>query len=93
MKRGNIPIRICIGCRTRRPAFEMIRMKTFEQSLVVVNDKKKSGGRGCYICPSEECAEKALKKARLEKALKTELRVIPPVDSVLGKLKIKGVRG
>ncbi|MCL5125114.1 MAG: YlxR family protein [Deltaproteobacteria bacterium] len=65
-------------------------MKVFEKSLIVVDDKTHLGGRGCYICPSTKCAHKALKKARLEKALRTEIQVIPSADSVLGWLRKKG---
>ncbi|MGC8659132.1 MAG: YlxR family protein [Desulfomonilaceae bacterium] len=93
MKLYNVPVRTCIGCRTRRPAFEMIRMKVLEKSLIVVDEKIHLGGRGCYICPSRECAHKALKKARLEKALRTEIQIIPPVESVLGCQRKKGVSG
>ncbi len=91
MNRGHIPIRICAGCHNRRPAKEMIRVKVSERSLLVTDNKTNFGGRSCYICPSVKCAEKALKKRRLEKALRAEILMVPSVESILKKgLEKKG---
>ncbi|MDA8407411.1 MAG: DUF448 domain-containing protein [Deltaproteobacteria bacterium] len=85
MNRGHIPIRTCVGCRSRRPAIEMIRMQAQDKTLILADKKTNFSGRACYICPLAKCAEKALKKGRLEKALRTEIEIIPSVESIFKK--------
>ena len=93
IKKGHIPVRTCVACREKRPADEMVRLGVFERSLIVTNKKMNSGGRGCYVCPSERCAEKALRKRLLQKALRTEIEIIPSVQSILRRSTQKGVCG
>lgn len=93
MNRDNIPIRTCIGCRVKRPAVEMIRIKVSEKTLVLVDNGTNLGGRSCYICPVVECAEKAFKKGRVGRALRTEVQVIPSMESFFERLRKKGVCG
>ncbi len=85
MNRGHVPVRTCVGCRNRRPAIEMIRMKSHDKKLILTDNKTNFGGRACYICPLVKCAEKALKKGRLEKALRTKIEIIPSVESIFKK--------
>ncbi|MDR3603931.1 MAG: DUF448 domain-containing protein [Syntrophaceae bacterium] len=85
MNRGHVPIRTCVGCRSRRPAVEMIRMQAQDKKLILADNKTNFGGRACYICPLVKCAEKAFKKGRLEKALRTEIEIIPSVESIFKK--------
>lgn len=93
MKKGHIPFRTCVACREKRPAAEMVRLGVFERSLIVTNNKMNPGGRGCYVCPSEKCAEKALRKRLLHKVLRTEIEIIPSVKSILRRSTQKGVCG
>ncbi len=92
MKKGHIPIRTCVACRIKRPAYEMIRLAVLEKVLVKTNQIN-IGGRGCYICPSKICAEKALKKRLLQKALRSEIEILPSVQSILDRSRQKGVCG
>jgi hypothetical protein len=62
---------------------KMIRLKVSERVLVVTDYNTHLSGRGCYVCPSESCVQKALKRNRLEKALRTEIQRIPSVESIL----------
>ncbi|MFH0957792.1 MAG: YlxR family protein [Pseudomonadota bacterium] len=93
MKKGHIPIRTCIACRNKRPASEMIRLAVLERALIETNRKMNLSGRGCYICPLEVCAEKASKKRLLQKALRSEMDLIPSVQSILKRSRQKGVCG
>ncbi len=88
MKKGHIPIRQCIGCRRRRPASELIRFKACGEQVVVSPRKDKTSGRGCYICPQEECLEMALKKGCLARALRRNV-VAPAKHELLKGLEQK----
>jgi predicted RNA-binding protein YlxR (DUF448 family) len=47
-------------------------------------------GRGCYVCPTVECIEVALKQKGLARALKKNAVVTPSKDELLRRLEIKG---
>lgn len=48
----------------------LIRVVRTPEETIEVDRTGKRSGRGAYICPNEECLDKALKGKRLEKALK-----------------------
>ncbi|NIT80089.1 MAG: DUF448 domain-containing protein, partial [Thermoplasmata archaeon] len=66
-----MPSRTCIGCRTEREKEELVRLVRYGDR-VVVDYKGKLPGRGAYVCPRLPCIEGAMKKRRLERALKSE---------------------
>jgi predicted RNA-binding protein YlxR (DUF448 family) len=88
MKRGHVPIRQCIGCRRKRPASELMRFKAIGETVIVSPPRDKTPGRGCYICPQEECLEAALKKGCLSRALRRTV-VVPPKQGLLKGLEQK----
>ncbi|HIC94687.1 MAG TPA: YlxR family protein [Anaerolineae bacterium] len=73
MRRKHVPQRTCVGCRQVRPKREMIRIVRTPDSGVEIDETGKRAGRGAYLCPKWECWEVALKKERLEHALKVTL--------------------
>lgn len=93
MKRGHVPIRTCIGCRRRRPAGEMIRLGAVGNMAMISCRRDNLSGRGCYVCPHERCIEAALKRGRLEKALRRPITEAPSKEGLLGRLERKGVTG
>lgn len=90
MKRGHIPIRLCVGCRTRRPAHELIRFSVSENSIVVSPQKRKIPGRGCYICLDHKCLEAALKKGVIARALRRQDLLAASKEALLQGLKLEG---
>jgi predicted RNA-binding protein YlxR (DUF448 family) len=68
------PIRTCIACRTSSEKRELIRVVRTPAGSVEVDLTGKKPGRGAYLCPQAECWTQALKKNRLDSALKTSLR-------------------
>lgn len=84
-RKRKIPQRTCIGCSEVRNKKELIRIVRTPESEVLVDFTGKKSGRGCYICPSSSCLERALKgnllanklevgiSAELKEKLKTEL--------------------
>ena len=64
-----IPQRMCVGCQEMRPKKEMTRVVKTPDNSVEIDLTGKRPGRGAYVCPKEECLQKAIKARRLEKAL------------------------
>jgi uncharacterized protein len=83
MNRGHVPIRRCIGCRQRRPACEMIRLRADRNRVIVADASDKTPGRGCYVCPREECIKAALEKDRLSRALRRSMLIAPSQETLL----------
>ena len=68
-----VPQRSCIGCRQIKAKRELIRLVATGTGVVEIDLSGKKAGRGGYLCPQVECWEAALKKDRLEHALRTKL--------------------
>ena len=71
MKKRKIPIRMCIGCRERKPKKELIRIVRTPQGELLIDDTGKKAGRGAYVCPKLECVAKLDLKG-ISQALKIE---------------------
>lgn len=56
-----------------KPKKELIRVVRNQEGLVSVDLTGKANGRGCYICPKQECFNKAVKAKRMQSALETEI--------------------
>ena len=67
------PQRTCIACRTSGDKRGLVRIVRKPDGLVEVDLTGKKAGRGAYLCPRPECWEVALKKGRLDTALRTRL--------------------
>ena len=64
--------RRCVGCGTIKDRTELIKItKNSADGKVVVNPNSKIFGRSAYLCYNKQCVEQALKKNKLNKALKT----------------------
>lgn len=71
--RKHVPQRTCVACRTVRPKRELIRIVRTPEGGVVVDERGKRNGRGAYLCAQRVCWEEALRKQRLEAALRIAL--------------------
>jgi predicted RNA-binding protein YlxR (DUF448 family) len=69
---GRLPQRTCISCRSTSGKREFVRLVRLPEGVEVDLTGKKQG-RGAYLCPNPDCWETALKKGRIEQALKTKL--------------------
>jgi len=67
------PQRTCIACRRVKEKKSLIRLVRTEDGIVEVDVSGKKQGRGAYLCPSKLCWETALKKNRLEHALRMKI--------------------
>jgi len=64
--------RRCVGCGKIKPREEMIKItKDHISGKVVIEPDSKTFGRSAYFCYNKDCQELALKKNKLNKALRT----------------------
>jgi predicted RNA-binding protein YlxR (DUF448 family) len=63
-KHGHIPIRMCIGCRSRKKKEEMLRFIHTVDGIALFNKNSETNGRGFYLCPDVTCLKMAQKKGR-----------------------------
>jgi len=72
-KGKHLPQRTCIACRQIKEKKDLIRLVRAGNEAIEVDISGKKPGRGAYLCPNKDCWEMALKKNRLEYALRTKL--------------------
>jgi len=83
-KKRKVPLRKCLGCNEMKPKKELIRIVRSPEGTVDIDKAGKAPGRGCYICPSLQCLEAAIKAKRVENALEA------PVNAdVFNKLRVQ----
>lgn len=73
MRTKKVPMRLCLGCRESKPKRELVRIVRSPEGEFSVDSTGKSPGRGAYICPREECFQKALKTKALERTFQTKI--------------------
>ncbi len=73
MRNKHLPQRTCLACRQAREKKELVRLVRVESGVVEVDASARKAGRGAYLCPKKGCWELALKKNRLDYALRTKL--------------------
>ncbi len=88
IKKRKIPLRICVGCRQKKPKKELIRVVRTPEATAALDLTGKMPGRGAYVCPLQSCLEKAIKGRRFEKNL--QLSVSEELLSELDKILEKG---
>ena len=68
--------RKCAGCGELKPREDMIKItRDYLTDEVIVNPDSKTFGRSVYLCYNQSCIEKAQKKNRLNRLLKTNKTV------------------
>jgi predicted RNA-binding protein YlxR (DUF448 family) len=74
VKTRSIPQRTCIACRQVRDKKDLVRLVSTEDGIAEIDVLGRKPGRGAYLCPRKACWELALKKNRMDYALRTRLR-------------------
>ncbi len=73
MNNKPIPQRMCVGCREMRNKRDLIRVVKTPEGEITIDSKGKMNGRGAYLCPNEDCLQKAVKAKGLERAFKQKI--------------------
>ena len=72
-KTKRIPERQCLGCNTRRPKAELLRVVRAPDGSVSLDFTGKKSGRGAYICKNAACLKQARRTQRLSRNLECEI--------------------
>ena len=65
-------LRKCVGCGEMKNRDEMIKItKNYKDGTIIINPDSVTFGRSAYLCYNQSCIDKALKKLKLNKVLKT----------------------
>lgn len=64
-----ICLRMCAVCRQKFPKNELTRFVA-KDGVPMIDKSGKVDGRGCYLCSSEKCLNKAIKTNVVSKSLK-----------------------
>lgn len=72
-KKRRVPNRMCIACHEMKAKKEMVRIVRNKEGLIDIDLNGKAQGRGAYVCPSEGCYEKVMKKKLLDKTFSTKI--------------------
>lgn len=73
VKARQTPLRTCIGCGTGSDKKALVRIVRTPEGDVAVDPTGKANGRGAYICASTDCFDAALRRKRLDSALRVRL--------------------
>lgn len=66
-------MRTCILCGRKAPKRELVRLVASPNGAVEVDLTGKRPGRGAYVCRDPACSPAALRRGRLERALRTQV--------------------
>ncbi|HMQ50484.1 MAG TPA: YlxR family protein [Anaerolineae bacterium] len=67
------PQRTCVGCREVKNKRDLLRIVRTPEQTIIIDPTGKANGRGLYVCRSQACLEKGLKKERIGQLLKVAL--------------------
>ena len=79
----HVPQRTCVACRRTTAKRELVRIVRTSQGTVEIDPTGKTSGRGAYLCRAQQCWQLALKKERLDHALRGKLTP-PEKETLLG---------
>lgn len=69
----NIVLRTCISCRKVGLQSQLVRISKKSDGKVSFDSNANRSGRGAYVCETASCLENALKKGRLERAIRGKI--------------------
>jgi predicted RNA-binding protein YlxR (DUF448 family) len=72
-KPRRIPLRTCVACRSTSGKRDLVRIVRTPSGAVEVDETGKKAGRGAYLCARTACWVDAIKKGRVESALRVKL--------------------
>jgi|FLYL01.1.fsa_nt_gi predicted RNA-binding protein YlxR (DUF448 family) len=72
-KAKHVPQRTCAACRATGDKRSLVRIVRTPEGRVAVDETGKRNGRGAYLCARRECWDLALRKDRLNRALRTSM--------------------
>lgn len=74
--------RRCLGCNSLYNINELIKLKVFENKIII-NPTHYLSGRSSYLCYNMECVNKAKKSRKMEKSFRGKVKVTEEVWELL----------
>lgn len=74
VKARKTPLRTCVGCGSGSEKQTLIRIVRTPEGDVMVDRTGKANGRGAYLCASTACFDAAVRRKRLDPALRVRLK-------------------
>ncbi|MCA9695080.1 MAG: YlxR family protein [Myxococcales bacterium] len=85
------PQRTCVGCRTRRPQANLLRVRRLAGGDIVPAVRRAelatSQGRSAYLCPSQACLTRAVKRGGFTRAFARQGSVAIDTDRLWSTLR------
>lgn len=78
-------VRTCVGCRTRAPRSDLLRV-VVRDSQLVLDERAVLPGRGAWVHPADACVSAALRRRAFVRAL----RVSGPLDTQTIEKRLNG---
>ncbi len=69
---NDVSVRKCVACGKHKSEFELIKIVNNNEQILI-DPEVDLPGRGAYICPNQDCLEKAKEENGIEQALKTSI--------------------
>ena len=69
----HIAERTCVGCRTKRPKTELVRVVRTLDGTIELDARRHTPGRGGYFCRAKSCWQTGLSKRALDRTLRTAI--------------------
>ncbi len=81
-----MPVRTCVGCRSRAVRSSLVRVIA-KNSRLVVDFSATEPGRGAWIHPSVDCIDRAVRRRAFGRALKctATLDVVGALHELIGR--------
>lgn len=82
---GHLMQRTCIGCRTVEDPDHLVRLTVQTEAtgtVVVIDHKRSLGGRGAWLHPTRQCAEKAERRRAFNRAFKAQVEAGEAVQQI-----------
>lgn len=83
MRTRHIPERTCIACGTTQAKRGLLRIVRTPEGTIEIDATGKKNGRGAYVHETRSCWDGALRKGKLERALK----VAAPAEADIAALR------
>jgi uncharacterized protein len=70
----HVPERTCVGCRTKRPKAQLIRVvRGLNGTTIELDHAARRPGRGAYSCAADRCWQEGLRRHAFDKALRVTI--------------------
>lgn len=86
-----IPIRTCVGCRTRAEKTELLRI-VLDSQAPLWDQNNSMPGRGAYLHSNLECLEKALSRGGLSRAFRKTVNIQEARNNLRTSISMQSTR-